>query len=59
MVNKTGSSSVNGSFEPPLGLAFDNIAADSIEPAFSPWNGFKVVANFGHLPFKHASPDET
>jgi hypothetical protein len=59
MVSKTVSFSVNGSFEPPLGVAFDNIAADSIAPAFSAWNGFKVVANFGHLPFKHAPPDES
>ncbi len=59
MVNKTVSFSVNGSFEPPLGLAFQNIAADSIAPAFSAWKGFKVVANFGQLPLKHAPPDET
>ncbi len=59
MVNKTVSFSVNGSFEPPLGLAFQNIAADSIAPAFSAYSGFKVVANFGQLPLKHAPPDET
>jgi hypothetical protein len=59
MVNKSVSFSVNGSFEPPLGLAFQNIAADSIAPAFSAWDGFKVVANFGQLPWKHAPPDET
>ena len=59
MVNKTVSFSVNGSFELPLGLAFQNIAADSIAPAFSAWKGFKVVANFGQLPLKHAPPDET
>jgi hypothetical protein len=59
MVNKTVSFSVNGSFEPPLGLAFQNIAADSIAPAFSASRGFKVVANFGQLPLKHAPPDET
>jgi hypothetical protein len=59
MVNKTVSFSVNGSFEPPLGLAFQNIAADSIAPAFSAQSGFKVVANFGQLPLKHAPPDET
>jgi hypothetical protein len=59
MVNKTVSFSVNGSFEPPLGLAFENIAADSIAPAFTANSGFKVVANFGQLPLKHAPPDET
>ncbi len=59
MVNKSVSFSVNGSFEPPLGLAFQNIAADSIAPAFSAWDGLKVVANFGQLPWKHAPPDET
>ncbi len=59
MVNKSVSFSVNGSFEPPLGLAFQNIAADSIAPAFSAQSGFKVVANFGQLPLKHAPPDET
>ena len=59
MVNKIVSFSVNGSFEPPLGLAFQNIAADSIEPAFTAYSGFKVVANFGQLPLKHAPPDET
>jgi hypothetical protein len=59
MVNKTVSFSVNGSFEPPLGFAFQNIAADSIAPAFSAGNGFKVVANFGQLPLTHAPPDET
>jgi hypothetical protein len=59
MVNKSVSFSVNGSFEPPLGVAFQNIAADSIAPAFSASSGFKVVANFGQLPLKHAPPDET
>jgi hypothetical protein len=59
MVNKTVSFSVNGSFEPPLGLAFENIAADFIAPAFTANSGFKVVANFGQLPLKHAPPDET
>jgi hypothetical protein len=59
MVNKSVSFSVNGSFKPPLGLAFENIAADSIAPAFSASRGFKVVANFGQLPLKHAPPDET
>ncbi len=59
MVNKSVSFSVNGSFEPPLGLAFQNIAADSIAPAFTACGGFKVVANFGQLPLKHAPPDET
>ena len=59
MVNKTVSFSVNGSFEPPLGLAFQNIAADSIAPAFTADSGFRVVANFGQLPLKHAPPDET
>jgi hypothetical protein len=59
MVNKTVSFSVNGSFEPPLGVAFDKIVAESIAPAFSAGLGFKVVANFGQLPLKHATPDET
>jgi hypothetical protein len=59
MVNKSVSFSVNGSFEPPLGVAFDKIVADSIAPAFSAQMGFKVVANFGQLPLKHAPPDET
>ncbi len=35
IVNKTVSFSVNGSFEPPLGVAFDKIVADSIALAFS------------------------
>ena len=59
MVNKTVSFSVNGSFEPPLGVAFDKIDADSVAPAFSASLGFKVVANFGQLPLKHAPPDAT
>ena len=59
MVNKTVSFSVNGSFEPPLGVAFDKIVADSIAPALSASLGFKVVANFGQLPLKHVPPDET
>ncbi len=59
MVNKTVSFSVNGSFEPHLGVAFENIAADSIAPVFSANLGFKVVVNFGQLPLKHAPPDET
>jgi hypothetical protein len=59
MVNKTVSFSVNGSFEPPLGIAFEKIVADSIAPAFTAERGFKVVANFGHLSFKHAPPDES
>ena len=59
MVNKTVSFSVNGSFEPPLGVAFDTIVADSIAPAFSAQIGCKVVANFGQLPLKHAPPDDT
>ncbi len=59
MVNKTVSFSVNGSFEPPLGVAFENIVADFIVPAFSANRGFKVVANFGQLPLKHAPSDET
>ncbi len=59
MVNNTVSFSVNGSFEPPLGVAFDKIVADSIAQTFSAHRGFKVVANFGQLPLKHAPPDET
>ncbi len=59
MVNKTVSFSVNGSFDPPLGVAFDKIDADSVAPAFSANLGFKVVGNFGQLPLKHAPPDET
>ena len=59
MVNKSVSFSVNGSFQPPLGLAFQNIAADSIAPAFSALSGCKVVANFGQVPWKNAPPDET
>ena len=35
MVNKSVSFSVNGSFEPPLGVAFDKIVADSIAQTFS------------------------
>ena len=59
MVNKSVSFSVNGSFEPPLGVTFDKIVDDSIAPAFTADLGFKVVANFGQLPLKHAPPDET
>jgi hypothetical protein len=59
MENKSVSFSLNGSFEPPLGVAFDKIVADSIAPAFSAGLGFKVVVNFGQLPLKHAPPDET
>ena len=44
MVDKKVSFSVNGSFEPPLGV-------DSIASAFSA-SGFKVVANFGTCPSK-------
>jgi len=59
MVNKSVSFSVNGSFEPPLGVAFGKIVADSTGPAFSADLGFKMVDNFGQLPLKHAPPDET
>ena len=44
MVNKTVSFLVKGSFEPPLGVAFDKIATDSIVPAFSAQKVFKVVS---------------
>jgi hypothetical protein len=59
MVNKTISFAVNGSFNAPLGVAFVNITAEWIAPAFTGSNGFHVVVNFGHLPFKHSPPDGT
>jgi hypothetical protein len=48
-VDKKMSFSVNGSFEPSLGVAFDNIVADYIASAFSA-SAFKVVAIFGTCP---------
>ena len=39
-------------------LSVSSGKTDSIAPVFSPTLGFKVVANFGQLPLKHAPPDE-
>jgi hypothetical protein len=46
-------------FALPDNPIFQKIASDSIAPAYSATRGFKVVANFGQLPLKHAPPDET
>ena len=59
MVNKTVSFSVNDSFEPSLGVAFDKIVADFIAPVLSVSSFFKVVTNLGHLTWKHTPTDET
>jgi hypothetical protein len=61
MVNKTVSFSVNGSFEPPLGVAFTLFRRSLPTPYSRPSRskrGFMVVANFGQLPLKHTPPDE-
>jgi hypothetical protein len=60
MINKTISFSLNGSFGAPFGVAFDNITAEWIAPAFTASEGSQVVANFGApQKFKHAPPDGT
>jgi hypothetical protein len=46
--------SVNGSFKPPNGVAF-NIDARYLSPAFSAASGFYRV-NFGVQPFSHSPP---
>jgi hypothetical protein len=46
--------SVNGSFEKPNGVAFSDISAPYLSPAFSGYGQFSV--NFGDRPFVHAAP---
>jgi nucleoredoxin len=48
--------SVDGSFAPPNGLAFDRISATWLSPAFSASAG-ECRVNFGDTPFKHSPPD--
>jgi hypothetical protein len=48
--------SVNGSFESPLGLAFEGISADSVSPGLTASSGSCRV-NFGDRPFVHSGPD--
>jgi ankyrin repeat protein len=45
--------SVNGSFAAPNGIAFDNIAAPYLTPAFSATSG-RYRVNFGDRPFAYA-----
>jgi hypothetical protein len=47
--------SVNGSFADPNGIAFSDISATYLSPAFTGHGQFSV--NFGDRPFAHAPPD--
>jgi hypothetical protein len=47
--------SVNGSFADPNGVAFGDISATYLSPAFSGYGQFSV--NFGDRPFAHAPPE--
>jgi hypothetical protein len=49
--------SVNGSFAAPNGIAFDNIEAPNLMPAFSASSG-EYRVNFGDRPFAYAPVDE-
>jgi hypothetical protein len=49
--------SVNGSFAAPNGIAFDNIEAPYLMPAFSASSG-QYRVNFGDRPFAYAPVDE-
>ena len=49
--------SVNGSFSVPNGIAFDNIEAPYLSPAFSGGGG-QYRVNFGDRPFAYAPIDE-
>ncbi len=46
--------SVNGSFDLPNGVAFSDISAPYLSPAFSGYGQWSV--NFGDRPFAHAAP---
>jgi hypothetical protein len=50
--------SVNGSFAAPNGIAFDNIEAPNLMPAFSASSSSQYRVNFGDRPFAHAPVDE-
>ncbi len=47
--------SVNGSFDAPNGVAFSNISAAYLSPAFTGYGCHR--ANMGNRPFLHAPPD--
>jgi hypothetical protein len=47
--------SVNGSFADPNGIAFGDISATYLSPAFTGYGQFSV--NFGDRPFAHAPPE--
>ena len=47
--------SANGSFADPYGIAFGDISATYLSPAFSGYGQFSV--NFGDRPFAHAPPE--
>ena len=47
--------SVNGSFGDPNGVAFNNISAAYLSPAFTGYRCYR--ANMGDRPFLHAPPD--
>ena len=49
------STSVNGSFDAPNGVAFSDIDALYLSPAFSGYGCFRL--NFGHRPFAHGPSD--
>jgi len=57
MQAKTISFSVDGSWEAPNGLAFENVEAEWIAPGLTSSGTYQV--NFGDRPFKHAAPDES
>ena len=50
--------SVNGSFAAPNGIAFDNIIAPYLTPAFSGDDQSQYRVNFGDRPLAHAPVDE-
>ena len=59
LVNKSISFSVNGSFEAPNGMAFENINAEWLSPGLSASGGGSLAVNFGDRPFKCNPPDDS
>jgi hypothetical protein len=50
--------SVNGDLTTPNGIAFDNIEAPYLTPAFSASSDGQYRVNFGDRPFAHSPIDE-
>lgn len=49
--------SVNGSYDAPLGLAFEGLVVKWLTPALTAQGG-KYKVNFGHSPFRYSPPDD-